>query len=108
MNEQAPFSCSTHLFLVLLQLFVEFLGLVLGVLELLAHLHVLQVQLGEYLLLALNELGQLAHFPEETTQTLTKRRNLSSECAHVTSSVKAKGWSNKVSVQDIKFNSQSF
>lgn len=105
MNEQASFHYSTHLFLVLLQLFVEFLGLVLGVLELLAHLHVLQVQLGEFLLLALNELGQLAHFPEETTQTSTKLRNLSSECYQFSESEE---WSNKVSVQDMKFNSQSF
>lgn len=83
-HEQSPLDHYTHLFLVLLQLFMEFFGLVLGVLELLAHLHILEVQLGEFLLLALNELGQLAHFPGETTQSLTKLRNLSSEYTHVT------------------------
>ncbi len=58
-------SRTPHLLLVFLELFLQFLGFALGVFEFLAHLHVLQVQLGKLLLLALYELGQLGQFPFE-------------------------------------------
>lgn len=56
---------SSHLLLVFLKLFLQFLGFALGVFEFLAHLHILQVQLGKFLLLTLDKLGQLGQFPSE-------------------------------------------
>lgn len=52
----------THLLFVLFQLLLQFLALALGMLNLLSHFYVLQVQLGELLLLGLDVLVELILF----------------------------------------------
>lgn len=51
-----------HLFFVLFQLFLQFLVLALAVFNLFPHFNILQVQLGELLLLLLDVLVQLILF----------------------------------------------
>ena len=58
---------TTHLLLILLQLLLPLLALALGVLELLPHLHVTQVQLGELGFLGLNVLVQFVLLPAAGT-----------------------------------------
>lgn len=53
---------ATHLLFVLLQLLVQLLAFALAVLILLTHFDVLQIKLGELLLLALDVLVQLVLF----------------------------------------------
>lgn len=55
-----------HLFFVLFHLLLQFLILALGVFNLLTHFNILQVQLGELLLLGLNVLVELILFPDGT------------------------------------------
>lgn len=66
----SPSGKPTHLLSVLLQLLLQFLALALCVLKLLPHVHVLEVQLGELLLLGLDVLGQLVLFPGKGTPCL--------------------------------------
>lgn len=70
-----PIEKLTHLFFVLLKLLLQFFVFALGVFDLLTHFHVLQVQLGELLLLGLNVLVQLVLFPGGGTAFLLATRS---------------------------------